>query len=156
MTGREINSQIQSGMRHAALQRQHRIEAENHHCDDEDEVALVELNAQKRGEIAVQKDQQHAHERHQDADRLRQRQPDAEQNQRPHRDDQRPGRLQQQRVQRLGMFERPILQRVEAADAGDGQRDHDAELAADRRPVPDEMLPGKGKKEQERERPAQE
>ena len=63
------------------------------------------------------------------------RQPHAEQDQRPHRDDQRPGGLQQQRVERLGMLERPILQGVEGADAGDREHDHDAELAADRAPV---------------------
>ena len=66
------------------------------------------------------------------------------------------GRLQQQRVQRLGVFERPILQGVEGADAGDREKDHDAEPAADRGPVARQMFPGKGENDQEREGPAQE
>jgi hypothetical protein len=78
----------------------------------------------------------------------------AEQDQRPHRDDQGTRGLQQQRIERLGIFERPVLQGVEDTDAGDGERDHQAELGADRGPVAREMFPGKGKDEQERKRPA--
>ena len=104
----------------------------------------------------MQQDDQHAGHRQQNARGLRQRQPHPEQHQRPHRDHQRPGRLQQQRVQRLGMLERPVLQGVERADAGDREHDHDAEAAADRGPVADQVLPGKGQDDQERERPAQE
>ena len=69
----------------------------------------------------MQQDHQHARQRQYDPAGLRQRQPDAEQDQRPYRDEQRSGRLQQQRVQRLGMFERPVLQGVEGADPGDGR-----------------------------------
>ena len=79
-----------------------------------------------------------------------------EQHQRPHRDEQRPGRLQQQRVQRRGVFERPVLQGVEGGDAGNRKQDHDAEPGADRAPVAAEMFPGEGKDNEKRQRPAQE
>ena len=59
----------------------------------------------------MQKDHQYAGKRQCDAAGLRQRQPDAEQDQRPHRDEQRTRGLQQQGVQRLRMLERTVLQR---------------------------------------------
>ena len=139
-----------------AFQRQHRIDPEDRQRHDEDQVADVELDIRKRGEVAMQQDDEHAGHRQQDARRLRQRQPHAEQQQRPHRDHQRACRLQQQRVQRLGVLERPVLQGIERADAGDGEQDHDAEAAADRGPVADQMLPGERQDDQECERPAQE
>src|SRR2546429_5413142 len=57
---------------------------------------------------------------------------------------QRPGRLQQQRVERLGVLQRPVLQGVERADAGNGEQYHDAEPAADCGPVAYQLLPGQG------------
>lgn len=42
---------------------------------------------------------------------------------------------QKQRVERLGVLERPVLQRVEGADAGERQQHHDAEIVADHGPV---------------------
>ncbi len=104
----------------------------------------------------MQQDHQHAGQRHRDPAGLRQRQADAEQDQRPDRDEQRPGRLQQQRVQCCRVFERPVLQGVEGADPDDGEKDHGAEMAADRIPVALQMRPGEGENDKERQRPAQE
>ena len=138
------------------LQGQHRIEREDDQRDDEDQVALVEGDVRQRGDIAVQQDDEHAAHRESHAEGLRRGEADAEDDQRPQRHDQGRRRLQQQRVERLGMLQRPILQGVEGADAGDRQHDHQAEFFADRGPVLGEMLPGERQHQQEGEGPAQE
>ena len=104
----------------------------------------------------MQQDHQHARQRQRDPAGLGRRQADPEQDQRPHRDEQRSGRLQQQRIQRLGMFECPVLQGVEGADTGDGEHDHGAEAGADCAPVALEMFPGERENNEKRNRPAQE
>jgi hypothetical protein len=50
----------------------------------------------------------------------------------------------------------PVLQAGEGADPDDGEKDHGAEMAADRPPVAPQMLPGEGENDKQRQRPAQE
>src|SRR5262249_22221693 len=152
----ESEADQREGMYRGALQCQHRIKPETDHRNAEDQVTLVEANAGKRRDVAAGQDYQHTNERDQHAERLRQRQAYAEKDQGPYRDDERASGLQQQRVQRLRMFERPILHRVEDTDAGKRKHYHYWKLSANCGPILIQVLPGKGQDQEERERPAQE
>ena len=133
---------------------QRRIQPETQQRAGEHHVALVEPDAGKRAEIAAQDDGEHAGQRDRDAGELRPGQPHAEQRQRPQRHEQRPGRLDQERVQRLGVLQRPVGQRVVEGKSGRRQHHHQRQPRPQGRPVALQMRPGERQQHEERADPA--
>ena len=120
------------------------VERVAHHGDQEPDVAGIELEVRQRQRIPMGDDHKHAHERNQDADELGERQAVAEEDQRPQADHQRRRGLHQRAVEGGGVFQPVIGERVVDGDAGKGEQQHDAEVAADRRPVLTEFLARQG------------
>ncbi len=134
--------------------RQRRINPEDRQCRGEDHVAPVEPDGGERAQIPAGQDGQHADQRDRDAQGLHPGQPDAQQHQRPHRDEQRARGLQQQGVEGLGILQAIIGQRVVDADAGQRQKQHQSQLLADGGPVGGEVPPGQRQDQQRRAAPA--
>ena len=133
---------------------QRRIKPESQLRAGDHHVALVELDAGECAEVAAQDDGQHAKQRDRDAGELGQGQPDPEQHQRPHRHEQRSRGLDQQRIQRLGVLQPPIGQRVVDGKSGRRQQHHQWKPCPQRRPVLLQMRPGKRQQHQEGADPA--
>jgi hypothetical protein len=86
----------------------------------------------------------------------RKRQTIAEQHEGPQRDEQWPGRLQQQPVDRGGVLQAIIGHRVVGREAGEGEDRHQARMPADRRPIAHEVRCGERQQDQECAAPADE
>ena len=130
------------------------IDAVDHHRGQDPDVAAVERQVQQRLQRAVRRDDRDADQRQQHAGRLPQRRALAEQRERPDDDDQRPGRLQQQHVERGGAGQADIGHRVVGRDAGRRQQQHHAPVAQQDRRVLLQVGPGEADRDQERAGPA--
>ncbi len=118
-----------------------RIDAEHQQGECQHDVALVDVHAGDGREVAVQQDGEHAGQRNRDAECLRECQPHAEQHQRPQRHEQRPGRLDQQTVQRLGIAQAVIGQHIVGGVAGERQQKQHRHRPANDRPVAPQIRP---------------
>ena len=131
-----------------------RIDAVDCHRDQDPHVARVERQLQQHIQRAVRRDGGNAEQGHCDAGGL----PDggalAEQGEGPQDDDQRPGRLQQQHVQRGGAGEADIGHRVVGRDAGGRQQQHHGPVAQQDRGVALQVGPGKADRDKECSGPA--
>ena len=119
-------------------------------------IADVEREAREHADIAAADDDERAGHRGRDADGLHQGEPVAEQHEAPQRHEQRRHRLQQQRVDRLGVVQRQIGDHVVAGRADEREQHDRDEMAADRRPVAPQMRQRERQQHQEGERPAHE
>ena len=130
-----------------------RIDQQRH---DEPHVAAVESDVEQNLETAAADDDDDAGERDADAAGLPQRQPVAEQNKTPQRDEQRADRLQQQTVDCGRVLQAVIGHRVVGREAGKREKRHQAGMLADDRPIADEMPRGEWQQNRESAGPADE
>ena len=130
------------------------VDAVDRHRRQDPHIAPVERQVQQGLDRAVPGDGRDAEQRHQRRRRPARQWAVAEQGEGPHDDDQRPGRLQQQHVQRGGAGEADIRHRIVGRDAGCRQQQHHAPVAQQDGGVPPELGPGEADRDEERSGPA--
>ncbi len=139
-----------------ALLGERRIDAEDRDRGQKPQVAAVEIDLRQDREVPAAQDDENARERAGNADPLGDRQALAEQHERPQRDHERVGRLDQQGVDRLGELQAIIGHGVVGGDAREGEHGHQAEARANLRPVAFQVRPGERQHDQAGAGPADE